>query len=73
MERSACHNSGARKSVSMSTIDMAIEKIRRLDEGRTRQSLTWLEQLEHTATQHRKPAGAMSMLGFGRFRSRRST
>ena len=45
---------------------MAIEKIKHLDEGRARQLLTWLEQLECTATAHRKPAGAMAMLGFAR-------
>jgi len=50
----------------MSAIEMAIEKVKHLDEARARQLLTWLQRLEHAATPNRQPAGAMAMLGFAR-------
>lgn len=45
---------------------MAIEKVRRLDEARARQLLTWLQALEATEAPDRTPAGATAMLGFAR-------
>ncbi len=50
----------------MSAIEKAIEKVKRLDEARARQLLTWLKTLEPAAAPDRKPAGAMAMLGFAR-------
>jgi hypothetical protein len=59
----------------MSAIEMAIEKVKQLDEAHAQQLLAWLQRLEHAATPDRQPAGAMAMLGFARrFRpERRST
>lgn len=49
---------------------MVIEKVKRLDETRARQLLTWLQRQEPEAAPARQPAGAIAMLGFARrFRS----
>ncbi len=50
----------------MSAIEMAIEKVKQLDEPHARQLLTWLQRQERAAAQPRQPAGAMAMLGFAR-------
>ncbi|HEY3855961.1 MAG TPA: hypothetical protein VGO67_16345 [Verrucomicrobiae bacterium] len=54
----------------MSAIEMAIEKVKQLDEVRARQLLNWLHREESPSATIRQPAGAMAMLGFARrFRS----
>jgi len=50
----------------MSAIEMAIEKVKQLDEVRARQLLNWLQREELPVTTTRQPAGAMAMLGFAR-------
>ena len=50
----------------MSAIEIAIEKVKHLDEASARQLLTWLQRLERAAVPNHKPAGAMAMLGFAR-------
>ena len=58
----------------MSAIEMAIEKVKQLDEAHARQLLTWLQGQERVSAPTRQPAGAMAMLGFARrFRSERRT
>lgn len=50
----------------MSAIEMAIEKVKQLDEQHARQVLNWLQGQESAPTPARQPAGAMAMLGFAR-------
>jgi len=50
----------------MSVVEMAIEKVKQLDEAHARQLLTWLQGQERAAAPARQPAGAMAMLGFAR-------
>jgi hypothetical protein len=50
----------------MSAIEMAIEKVKQLDEPHVRQLLNWLQGQERAAASTRQPAGAMAMLGFAR-------
>jgi hypothetical protein len=50
----------------MSAIEMAIEKVKQLDEVRARQLLNWLQREECPVATARQPAGAMAMLGFAR-------
>lgn len=50
----------------MSTVEMAIEKVRHLDDAHARQLLVWLETQEHTEARQPAPLGAMAMLGFAR-------
>jgi hypothetical protein len=50
----------------MSVVEMAIEKVRQLDEAHARQLLTWLQGQECAEASVRQPAGAMAMLGFAR-------
>jgi hypothetical protein len=50
----------------MSTVEMAIEKVRHLDETRARQLLLWLENQTVTEIPVTAPQGAMAMLGFAR-------
>jgi hypothetical protein len=59
----------------MSAVELAIEKIKRLDEAHARQVLEWLEAQEQAAPAAVAPAGARALLGFARrFRSQaRST
>jgi len=50
----------------MSAIELAIEKVKQLDEPHARQLLNWLQGQSPTAKPARQPAGAMAMLGFAR-------
>jgi hypothetical protein len=50
----------------MSAIEIAIEKVKQLDEAQARQLLAWLQHLGGGATVNRQPAGAIAMLGFAR-------
>jgi len=50
----------------MSAVEMAIEKVKQLDEANARQLLAWLQGLRLAETPARQPAGAMAMLGFAR-------
>jgi hypothetical protein len=50
----------------MSAIEMAIQKVKQLDEARARQLLSWLQEREAAAALAGQPAGAMAMLGFAR-------
>jgi hypothetical protein len=50
----------------MSAVEMAIEKVKQLDEANARQLLAWLQGLRLTEAPARQPAGAMAMLGFAR-------
>ena len=54
----------------MSAIELAIEKVKRLDEPHVRQLLAWLEEQGGSARSPVAPLGAQAMLGFARrFRS----
>ena len=54
----------------MSVVEIAIEKVKQLDEAHARQLLTWLQGQERAGSPAGQPAGAMAMLGFARrFRS----
>ena len=50
----------------MSAVEMALEKVKQLDDAHARQLLVWLGKLENADSISRKPAGAMAMLGFAR-------
>lgn len=50
----------------MSTLEMAVEKVRHLDEAHARQLLAWLEAHTAPGTPSAAPQGAMAMLGFAR-------
>ena len=60
---------------SMSAVELALEKVKRLDEAGARQLLAWLQGREPVARTQAAPPGARAMLGFARrFRSQgRST
>ena len=59
----------------MSAVELAIEKVQRLDETHARQLLAWLQMQEQNVHISAAPLGARAMLGFARrFRSQpRST
>ena len=50
----------------MSVIEIAIEKVKQLDEAHARQLLTWLQRFDPAAAPDRPPVGAVAMLGFVR-------
>jgi hypothetical protein len=50
----------------MSAVEMAMEKVRHLDDAHARQLLAWLEAQERRDTRQPAPLGAMAMLGFAR-------
>lgn len=50
----------------MSAIELAIEKVKRLDEGHARQLLVWLQAQEAVAPTAAAPLGARALLGFAR-------
>ena len=50
----------------MSTVEMAVEKVRHLDDAHAEQLLAWLETQEHQEARPATPLGAMAMLGFAR-------
>lgn len=49
----------------MSAIELAIEKVKHLDEGHARQLLAWLQAQEPVAAPA-APVGARALLGFAR-------
>jgi hypothetical protein len=58
----------------MSVIELAIEKVKHLDETSARQLLAWLQMHEPAPLPHAAPLGAMAMLGFARrFRTQART
>ena len=50
----------------MSVVEMAVEKVRQLDNDRARRLLAWLETQEKAEAGQPAPLGAMAMLGFAR-------
>jgi hypothetical protein len=50
----------------MSAIELAIEKVKHLDEEHARQLLAWLHAQEQVARAQSAPIGARAMLGFAR-------
>ncbi len=50
----------------MSALEMAVEKVRCLDEAHARQLLVWLETQAAPVKPGATPPGAMAMLGFAR-------
>ncbi|MGA2541532.1 MAG: hypothetical protein ABSG78_08195 [Verrucomicrobiota bacterium] len=50
----------------MSTVEMAVEKVRQLDDARAGQLLAWLESQFTAEKPPAEPLGAMAMLGFAR-------
>jgi hypothetical protein len=50
----------------MSAVEMAVEKVRQLDDARARRLLEWLETQEKSEVSQPPPLGAMAMLGFAR-------
>jgi hypothetical protein len=50
----------------MSAVEIAVEKVRVLDEARARQLLAWLEAQKHGEPPLPAPLGAIAMLGFAR-------
>ena len=50
----------------MSAIELAIEKVKRLDENHARQLLAWLQAQEQSMPASAAPRGARAMLGFAR-------
>lgn len=50
----------------MSAVELAIEKVQRLDEAHARQLLAWLQAQEQNAQSSTAPLGARAMLGFAR-------
>jgi hypothetical protein len=50
----------------MSAIELAIEKVKCLDEGHARQLLAWLQAQEAVMTAPTAPVGARALLGFAR-------
>ncbi len=47
-------------------IEMAVEKVRQLDDEHAQRLLAWLETQENTKVRQSAPLGAMAMLGFAR-------
>ena len=50
----------------MSAVELAIERVRALDEASAEQLLTWLRTRERPAPSSAMPRGARAMLGFAR-------
>jgi len=50
----------------MSAVELALEKVKRLDEARAQQLLAWLQGQEQTGRTQGAPTGARAMLGFTR-------
>ena len=50
----------------MSTVEMAVEKVRQLDNDHARRLLAWLEAQEKAEAGQPAPLGAAAMLGFAR-------
>jgi hypothetical protein len=50
----------------MSMVEMAVEKVRQLDNEHVRQLMAWLETQESAEVRQSAPLGAMAMLGFAR-------
>ena len=50
----------------MSAVELAIEKVKHLDEAHARQLLAWLQAHERTTPVPAAPLGARAMLGFAR-------
>ena len=50
----------------MNTVEMAVEKVRQLDEAHAAQLLAWLESQFTGEKPPAKPLGAMAMLGYAR-------
>ena len=50
----------------MSAVELAIEKVKHLDEGHARQLLAWLQAQEQMPQAYAAPLGARAMLGFAR-------
>jgi len=50
----------------MSVVDLAIEKVKRLNESRARQLLVWLQAHEQPVPALAVPLGARAMLGYAR-------
>jgi hypothetical protein len=50
----------------MSMVEMAVEKVRQLDNEHARRLLAWLEAQENADVRQSAPLGAMAMLGFAR-------
>lgn len=50
----------------MSAVELALEKVKHLDESHARQLLAWLQAQEHAASAPATPLGARAMLGFAR-------
>ncbi len=50
----------------MTAVEIAVEKVRRLDETHARQLLAWLDSQTGTVKPPATPQGAEAMLGFAR-------
>jgi hypothetical protein len=50
----------------MSAVELAIEKVKRLDEAHARQLLDWLQTRETATPARCAPLGASAMMGFAR-------
>ena len=50
----------------MSAVELAIEKVKHLDEPHAQQLLAWLQAHEEAAPAQALPRGARAMLGFAR-------
>ena len=50
----------------MSAIELALEKVRHMDEGHARKLLAWLEAQEPLKPAPAAPVGARALLGFAR-------
>lgn len=50
----------------MSAVELAIEKVKHLDEAHARQLLAWLQTQEMVAPARVAPLGASAMMGFAR-------
>jgi hypothetical protein len=50
----------------MSTVEMAVERVRQLDDEHARRLLAWLETQEKAEPSWPAPLGAMAMLGCAR-------
>ncbi len=50
----------------MSAVELALEKVKHLDEAHARQLLAWLQTQERATTPQGLPLGASAMMGFAR-------
>ncbi len=50
----------------MSAVELALEKVKHLDERHARQLLAWMQTQEQSAPAYTTPSGARAMLGFAR-------